>query len=316
MKNILMVLTNARLDCVKLALDMLIGNGEHRLFDRIVFLLNKPADSHLRGIDAYIQRYPDIAWDKIMGDGTRPTGIAAMQNRCIERYPGCLYMKIDEDVFVGKGWAARMVEAYEAHAARENLGLISPLIPNNGLGLYTLLTEFYPAHLDEFRQLFGQDPSPERMGLTWHSPKVAEWATRKFIQLNSANDQQRERLEASAKPRYIEFSRGFSIGCIAYDYRLWEKMGGIPSTDEPGWCQWIEDHKHFNVLDCSQLVLHYSFFVQQEWLDRTSLIEDLIRANHPDPRSVAGPLAYHLPRWNRFARQIPGIIRRRLKPAG
>jgi hypothetical protein len=86
-------------------------------------------------------------------------------------------------------------------------------------------------------------------------------------------------------------------------------MGGIPSTDEPGWCQWIEENGHVNVLDCAQIVLHYSFFVQQEWLDRTTLLEDIRRANLPD---TVVSTSWPPPRLLRVARQVPSILRRRL----
>lgn len=308
MQKILMVLTNARRDCARLAIDLLFRHGNHRHFDRIVFLLNGVTDQHMRFVDSIIAAHPDVSWDKILGDGTRPAGIAAMQNRCIERYPDNLYMKIDEDVFVGSGWAERMIETYEALRGRGNLGLVSPLIPNNGIGLHTLLTRFYPEHLEAHRKIFGRDPTPDRAGFTWHSPKVAEWATRLFLDIETANKIQRERLQTTGHPRHLEFSQPFSIGCIAYDFDLWKKMGGIPPSDEPGWCQWIEEHGHFNVLDCSQLVLHYSFFVQQEWLDRTSLLEDLCEANLGEK---TGGISRIAARASRIIPQIPGILKRR-----
>jgi hypothetical protein len=307
-----MVLTNSRLDCVRLALDLIFHYGENKAFDKIVFLLNAVSDRHMRGIDAYIQAHPEVSWDKVIGNGTRPQGIADMQNRCIERYPDSLYMKIDEDVFVPRGWAARMIETYETYQSRNDLGLISPLIPNNAMGLHTLLTRFYPEHLEAHRRIFQRDPDPERASFTWHNPYVAQWATRLFIDLDRANAEQRARLASSGAARFLEFSRPFSIGCICYDYALWKKMGGIPPTDEPGWCKWIEENGHINVLDCSQIALHYSFFVQQEWLDRSNLVEDLRIANLPDTTSGKTMMDYHMPRACRVIRQIPGILRRRL----
>lgn len=310
MRNVLMVLTNARRDCARLAIDLLFRHGNHRHFDKIVFLLNGVSDRHMRFVDGIIAAHPEVSWDKVLGDGTRPQGIATMQNRCIERYPDSLYMKIDEDVFVGPGWAERMVETYETHRGRGNLGLVSPLIPNNGIGLHTLLTRFHPAALEEHRRLFARDPTPERAGFTWQSPAVAEWATRLFLDVEAANRLQRERLAASGQPRFLEFTHSFSIGCIAYDFALWRKMGGIPPTDEPGWCQWIEDNGHFNVLDCSQVVLHYAFFVQQEWLDRTSLLEDLRDVNLGER---TGSFNRFAARIGRTLPQIPGALRRRLR---
>ncbi len=88
-------------------------------------------------------------------------------------------------------------------------------------------------------------------------------------------------------------------------------MGGIPETDEPGWTSWIRDNAQTNILDCSQIVLHYSFFVQAEWLDRSSLLEDIRRINLPGTRTL--PQRTGIARGLRFAQQVPGIIRRKLK---
>ena len=61
----------------------------------------------------------------------------------------------DDDVFVPRGWAERMLETYKHFSARGDLALITPLIPNNAYGLHRLLTEFYPEKLPGFAQRFG-----------------------------------------------------------------------------------------------------------------------------------------------------------------
>ncbi len=315
--KILMVLTKDRKDCVDISLHLHERGGSFTVFDRVVFLLNDVTPGHMRFIDAWIDRHPNVACDKIIGDGTRPKGISDMQNRCIEKYPGCFYAKTDEDVFVPPGWARMMWEAYEANRDRDDLALITPLLPNNAYGLHILCHQFYPELLEEHRRLFQCEPQPQRDSLTWHSPYVAEWATRKFLNLVAANEQQRGRLGTmddvgAARPSpiaYHLFSIPFSIGCIGYDYRHWQKMGGIPWNDEPGWCQWVVDNRQRHVLDCRQIALHYTFFVQQEWLDRSSLIEDIRAANLPDTVTLADRL--HLHRLRRISRQIPAIVKRR-----
>ena len=344
MKKILMVLTKERRDCVDISLTLHERGGSFEVFDHVVFLLNDVTPDHMRYIDAWIERHPEIACDKIIGDGTRPQGIADMQNRCIAEYPGCFYAKTDEDVFPPPGWARMMWEAYEAHRERDDLALITPLLPNNSCGLHILLNHFYPEYLEEHRQRFGQDPEPQRVSPTWHSPFIAEWATRKFLNLAEANAEQARRLEdrgrrtedkghtsdlrlqtsdfrpqsSDLRPQtsdfrspapYHHFRIPFSIGCIAYDYRHVERMGGIPWNDEPGWCQWIEDNNQVNVLDCRQIALHYTFFVQQEWLDRTALLEDIRTSNLPDTVSRADRLQLH--RACRITSQIPAVLKRR-----
>ena len=328
MYNVLMILTKDRRDCVDMNLLLHERGGSFEVFDKVVFLLNAVTPSHMRFIDSFIERHPGISCDKIIGDGTRPKGISDMQNRCIEKYPDSFYVKTDEDVFVPPGWAHMMVEAYEAHKDRDDLALITPLLPNNAYGLHILLTHYYPELLEEHRQRFGCLPSIEPTGLTWRSPYVGEWASRKFINLAQANQTQRIKAQSPLFPEhrtpntetippYHYFNQYFSIGCIGYDYRHWKKMGGIPWNDEPGWCKWIEENQQTNVLDCRQIALHYTFFVQQEWLDRSSLLEDIRTTNLPDTVTLSDSL--HIHRANRIARQLPAIFKRRwaaVRPRG
>lgn len=317
MQKILMILTKDRRDCVDINLHLHERGGSFDVFDNVVFLLNDVTTRHMCYIDKWIARHPNVSCDKIIGDGTRPKGIADMQNRCIEKYPGAFYAKTDEDVFVPPGWARMMWEAYLAHRDREDLALITPLLPNNSYGLYILLNHYYPEHMEEHRRRFNRDPSPERASYTWHSPVVAEWATRKFINLAIANDEQRSRLNAQSTPDQVNakyfhhFSLPFSIGCIAYDYQHISKMGGIPDTDEPGWCAWIEQNKQINILDCRQIALHYTFFVQQQWLDRTTLLEDIRDENIADTATLF--MRCGAERITRLTRQLPDIINRKIK---
>ncbi len=312
MNPLLMILTHDRLDCLSICLEMLDKANAFASFGKVVFLLNGVSARHRAYVDAFVRAHPAVSWDAIDGPGTRPEGISWMENECVKRYPGGVYVKVDEDVFVPSGWAERMLRAHERYRAHDRLALITPLIPNNAYGLHFLLTQLYPDLLPEHRRLFGCDPSPEPHGLTWQSATVGEWASRKFLDIEAANERHRRMLEQRGLGPYHEFCAYFSVGCICYDYRHWQRMGGIPKTDEPGWCNWITENRQLNVLDMTQIVLHYSFFVQQEWLDRSSLIEDVRRVNLPDtmPQRTWG--AYYAPRLGRITRQIPGILRRRL----
>lgn len=306
---ILMILTHDRLDCLRLCLDFLERADAFDRFDRVVFLLNGVPGRLQRFVEGYMAARPRVKWDRVIGDGTRPGGICHVQNECIRRYPDSVYVKVDEDVFVPRGWADRMLETYERFADRNDLALITPLIPNNAFGLHRLLNVFYPEKLGEFEKCFGAKPSAEAKGPTWQSPSIAEWASRQFLAIDEANEEQRKRLAASSQPRWHEFCQYFSIGCICYDYAHVQRMGGsLPPRDEPDWCAWFEANRQTCVLDQSLLVLHYSFFVQQEWLDRSSLLEDIRKANLPGTSSFAAPAM----RWIRMARQIPGILKRRL----
>ena len=308
-RKILMVLTHDRLDCLKLCLEMHARAESFGAFDRTVLLFNGVTARHRRMAEAFMRRQTGVEWDAIEGDGTRPGGIFHVQNECVHRYPESVYMKTDDDVFVPRGWAERMVETYDAHAHRKDLALITPLIPNNAFGLHRLLNEFYPEKLPEFERKFGAPPSDEPKGTTWHSPYIAEWATRQFLDVDAANKELRRRVATRGEKRWHEFCRYFSIGCICYDWAHVQRMGGaLPANDEPGWCAWFEKNRQTCILDQELLVLHYSFFVQQDWLDRTSLLEDIRRTNLPGTLGCGSRL---LPAW-RLAKQLPRIVRRRL----
>ena len=308
-RKILMILTHDRLDCLQLCLDMLERAGAYAAFDRVVLLLNGVPPRLRHYVEAYMSARPQVGWDTVEGDGTRPAGICAVQNECIRRYPDSVYVKVDEDIFVPRGWAERMLETYAEYSRHSDLALITPLIPNNAYGLHRLLNVFYPERLDEFQRLFGAPPSDEPKGPTWQSPDIAEWASRLFLDVEAANEEQRRRLNAGGQPRWHEFCKYFSIGCICYDYAHVQRMGGaLPPRDEPDWCAWFEANRQTCVVDQSLVVLHYSFFVQQEWLDRSGLLEDIRRTILPGTSPVWAPAL----RWARLAKQVPAIVKRRM----
>ncbi|MBU1695333.1 MAG: hypothetical protein KKC51_15425 [Verrucomicrobia bacterium] len=307
MKKILMVLTSHRLDCFKLCMDLLVRGGSIRFFDRVVLLLNGVAGRHLRYVQALKTDHPDVPWDTIAGPRGRGLLVSNLQNECVRRYPDSLYFKIDEDTFVSADWPQKLLAAYEAHRQDPARSLITPVIPNNGLGCHYLLTAF-PELAAEYKQRFNAPLTPAVDGPVWINGRIAEWITRKFLNLDEANG----RLCARPAPTFQKFARRFSINCVCYDYRHWQEIGGVPEHDEIGWGDWIVEHGKFAVLVTDALVHHYSFFVQQDWLDRTPLLEDLRRANLPATLSAKSLAGYHLPRWVRIGRQLPHVLKRRL----
>ncbi|MBP7828545.1 MAG: hypothetical protein KA248_01365 [Kiritimatiellae bacterium] len=318
MTKILMILTSHRLDCFRLCMDLLVRGGSIRFFDRVVLLLNGVAGRHLRYVEALQTAHPEIPWDIIAGPRGRGWRISNLQNDCVRRHPGSLYFKIDEDTFVSADWPQKLLAAYEAHRDDPALSLITPVIPNNALGTFYLLHAF-PELAEEYTRRFNQPLTPDFNGPVWFNPRIADWITRAFLDLREANDRLRRAgipavNEAGlAIPRggpYGRFAFRFSINCLCYDYRHWQELGGIPEFDEIGWGDWIAAHRKYAVLVPDALVHHYSFFVQQDWLDRTPLLEDLRRAQLPDTLrwTDRGPA-----RWGRIARQVPGAVGRRLR---
>jgi len=89
-------------------------------------------------------------------------------------------------------------------------------------------------------------------------------------------------------------------------------MGGIPPKDEPEWCRWIEDHGHTNILDRKALAIHYSYGVQQEWIDRSPLLEELQHALVPG-RPAPGSFAAQGARLQRILPQLPRAAARKFR---
>lgn len=299
-----MILTSHRLDCFRLCMDLLFSGGSLNDFDHVVLLLNGVQGRHLRYVQSIQRDHPDIAWDTISGPRGRGAYISNLQNECVRRYPESLYFKIDEDTFVWGDWNRRLETAYTLFAGDPTLSLITPIITNNGLGCWHLLNRF-PDLATEYTALFQVPITPACDGPVWINPRIAEWITRQFLDLKSANCMLRVN-----HPQLVRFAERFSINCICYDYRHWKELGGIPEHDEVGWGDWITRHHKPALLVTDTIAHHYSFFVQQDWLDRTSLLEDLRTTNLGHQNVLASAWA----RGWRVAKQIPQYLERKLSP--
>ncbi len=313
MKKLLMVLTKSRLDCVSINLEMQVKNGDLQKFDKVVFLLNDVSERHMAYVDRFIAAHPEVSFDKVLGNGVRPQGIAKMQNDCIERYPDYLYFKTDEDVFPSAGWVDKLEAAYLAHRDDDDLGLITPIAPNNGIGCFYLLT-----HLPELRAKYDASFDfpvvPDYEAPVWLQPSLGRFMTQQFVDLAAANRLLEERFgKAFDRDKALYFSHRFTINCICYDYRHYTQMGRIPDSDEPGWTQWAADNGKHHVLVPNVMVHHYSFFVQQDWMDRSHLLEDIRAMNLPGTIGEAGSWSYTAPWLGRLARQAPRAVRRKLR---
>jgi hypothetical protein len=306
MQKNLMILTSHRLDCLRLCTERLVATNAFAFFDRVIFLLNGVEGVHLRYVQDFMAAHPEVNWDTVAGPRGRNERISGLENECIRRHPGGLYIKMDEDVFVSAGVFQKMLAAYETAGGDTKLALVTPVVPNNASGSFYLLNKF-PALKEEYLARFNQPLTTDYNGPVWINPWIAEWLTREFLDLEAAV----RRLKNAGAGELQRFAYRFSINCILFDYRHWDAMGGVPKDDEPAWTQWVVDHGAYNLLVTDAIVHHYSFFVQQDYLDRSSLLEDIRIANLPGTLTRNSP-AYVLPRWVRIGRQVPGAIRRRL----
>lgn len=305
--KILMLLTSHRLDCFKLTMDFLFASGSLPDFDRVVLMLNGVVGKHRQYVDDLMSGHPEIQWDTVAGPRGKGAFVANLQNETVRRYPGSLYFKIDEDVFVSKNWHTKMLAAYERYCGDDRLALVTSLIPNNAMGFYHLL-QMFPDLSNEYGTLFDAEKTSRCDGPVWNNPSMAEWIIRKFLDIEEANRRVEQCVADGADP-FVKFAERFSINCLLYDYRHWQELGGIPDDEEPAWGQWVPDHGKFNVLVRNALQHHYTFFVQQEWMDRSSLLEDFRKVNLPE---TCRPLTGQAARAVRMAKQVPEVLKRRV----
>lgn len=300
-----MILTSHRLDCFSLAVDMLAQGGSLARFDTVAVLCSGVKGRHLTYVEALPKRFPNTQWDFIFGERGRGKPISDMQNECVKRHPNALYFKIDEDTFVSDDWDKHIVAAYEQFRDDPRLSLITPVVTNNQRGAFHLLTSF-PEFGAEFTARFAKPIIPDRMGPVWLFPQCAEFMIRRFLNLKKANQE----LRALKQEPFIAFSYPFSINCICYDYRHWLEIGGVPEEDENGWGKWIPEHDKIIVLATQSVLHHYSFFVQQNWLDRSTLLEDIRAANLPD--TIQPLITRKMNRFKRIVGQLPSVLARKL----
>ena len=300
--KVLMILTSHRLDCFRLCMDMLIQGGSIRRFDTVALLLNGVVGRHRRYVDRLLREHPEVPWDVISGPRGKGWCISNLQNECVKRHPDALYFKIDEDVFVSADWDVKLAETHGLHCTDPDLALVSATIPNNGFGAWILLGTF-PELREEFLRLPHARWEMSAAGCVWFYPHLATWMIRHFLSLADAN----ERMRRAAAERWVPFHDRFSINCICYGYRHWTELGGICEHDEVDWGAWIRENRKLVVFDAHAVCHHYTFFNQQDWLDRTPLLEDIRRANLPGPLPFGSVLA---PAW-RLAKQLPRIAGRR-----
>lgn len=307
-----MILTSHRLDCFRLTMDSLFASDSLGLFDHVALMLNGVEGRHLAYVRQLMADHPELPWDTIAGPRGKKERVANLQNECVRRYPHSLYFKIDEDMVLSAGWATKLAAAYEHLKNDPDLALITPAIPNNAVGFYYLLKAF-PELEEEYGRRFSYPLTTACDGPIWNQPALAQWILRKFIDLRAANEKLEARFPAADNRTYVPFAYRFNINCLVYDYRHWEEMGGIPNDEEPAWGQWVPDHGKHNMLVMNTMVHHYTFSVQQDWMDRSSLLEDLRLANAPSTLRSKHSLFYHAPRLARLARQLPRVIPRKVQ---
>lgn len=155
---------------------------------------------------------------------TEQNNVGLVQNIAISKHPNARYIfKLDEDVFITKGYFDNMLKAYHhAEQGCYNVGVIAPMLNINGYSSAKLLDKLnlvatYESRFGKFKYATGPltqiESNPEFAKFMWGDtgdvPGIDELNTR-FSQLDLCENPCPYR---------------FSIGAIMFKRDLWEDMG-------------------------------------------------------------------------------------------
>lgn len=155
---------------------------------------------------------------------TKENNVSLVQNVAISLFPKAKYIyKLDEDIFITKGYFTKLKKAYEhAFLGDYHPGIISPLIPINGFTHMLLLDRL--GLIDFYKNKF-ENPiymaGPERQ--IESNPDVAKFFWNEgdvFPTIDKLNKMlENDPIREEACPIR------FSIGAIFFERDFWEKMG-------------------------------------------------------------------------------------------
>ena len=220
-------------------------------------------------------------YDKILDDicgrnqwsylSTKENNVALVQNVAISLHPKAEYIfKMDEDIFLTKGYFEKMISAYEKACKGDyKPGILAPMIPINGFSHKLLLERL---NLEaRYEQLFEKPvfmAGPSRM--IESSPDVAKffWGQGNYVpQIDELND-----LISQNENELIPCPIRFSIGAILFKRELIEEMGYIPvyrlssglGLDEMDICAFCINHSRPIMVTTNTVVGHFSFGPQTD----------------------------------------------------
>ena len=222
----------------------------------------------------------EVSWDTMAGPRGKGPLVAGPQNRVVEKYPNRLYFKIDEDIIVPPGWVDRMTAAYERHKDDPKLALCTPVVTNNSTGAHFLM-ELYPELATEYTERFQAADHP-RMS---PAPCGNTLKLQSGLSVRSSDSTTPIKNSKSSFPNRgpaTVFSINDSALTTSYTTTTTGKHWEVFLTTknlrgQRGYAS-TGNIMCWSAIACS---ITTAFFVQQDWLDRTTLLEDLRHANLP-----------------------------------
>ena len=201
---------------------------------------------------------------------TKRNNINLAQNIAIELHPKAEWIyKLDEDVFITKGFFENLKATYELakKTSRMEIGFVGPIMPLHGYGHARLLEKLNL--VSEWEKRFGSLYYTE--GLYDHkqiidNPEVAKFMWGSEIPELKDVDALNDRF-AAMKPDYRIYSARFGIAAILYSRKFWLGVGRFPvesegcgmGADEFAFCQYCMSHSHAIVVSENSVVGHFAF---------------------------------------------------------
>lgn len=155
---------------------------------------------------------------------TEQNQVCFIQNKVIELHPAAEYIfKMDEDMFIGQGFFARMLQEYHRieQYGEYRIGFVVPVIPINCCGYVSYLNlvgkkeiyeqRFGRAYRSGFSAIFNMIETAEFM---WDTIENFDSMAQQFLTYDG----------------YQILNSYFNIGCILYSRERWLMMGKWPEN--------------------------------------------------------------------------------------
>ncbi len=161
--------------------------------------------------------------------------VSLVQNVAIKCHPHAEYIfKLDEDMFITKGFFQKMIRAYEhAQQGPFSPGIMAPTIPINGFGFMKVIQEL---HLEsEFEKRFGELRYQSAYSLNRPILKNTEfarfmWGEGGYVPDIDTLNEMFEKHEIAENPCPVLFN----IGAILFTRRYWYQMKFFTVDDSVG----------------------------------------------------------------------------------
>lgn len=251
----LVILTSHRPDCFFLCMRCLETYTNLSVFSSIIIIANDVSERHRKLIENFKSKYKNI-----IDLHVRPRGIllvTAMEEVVFTEGKDTTIIKMDEDVFVTRGWLRGLLRGYRRYIQDDHAVFVSPVVPNNVAGREMLRPVFQERYGEEFS-------GPLAAGSVHKNPAYGAWVWDKVIH---GGLEEAIRVEAENLPDY-RIKGYFNINCMIFDERLIRRVCPFEREDEA--CVNVVTGKTncFGVMTAGSVVHHYSFGPQQEELDK------------------------------------------------